>query len=250
MLEHEVWSWERAKGSNERIREGENLLHPVRPPGEQRPGDSTMSDPELAALEREAVALQPMGPFLEVGIYHGRTSCLLGQIGTTVCVDWLKGNVELAPPERRGDTGWSREHQLRFLLPNLRRYPSTRQNIILLEGSSTDVLPLLRNQTFSLALIDGDKREESVYADIALAWPLVLPGGTLFLDDYYASVYDAIEDYGTVKRAWNRFAEERGLEELSVDLIGYQPPDYGSTPKLARIRKPLGSDIPSAAART
>lgn len=208
---------------------------PKRKPGWERPGDSTMSLPELGAIEREAEKLLSLGPFLEVGIYHCRTTVLLAQVGPTTAVDWFRGNVELAPPERRANTGWSSDHQWRFVNANLDRYPGVRANVNLIVGSSEAVLPTLERDHFSLILLDAAKEENSVLRDIEMAWPLLKRGGTFFMDDWYASTYDETVP-GTVKRAWTRFAEAHGLENIPVDLVGFEPPTYDVLPKLARLR--------------
>lgn len=216
---------------------------PRHPFGWQRPGDSTMNDPEFVALEEEAERVQGLpGYMLEVGVYHARTTVLLAQIGRVIAVDHMGGNVELAPKEvrpsstDRSSTGWDPKYQFSFIIDNLRRYPGVYRNVVLIMAPSDEALPLLPGP-FKLALLDADKSEESVLADIARVWPKIVPGGTLFMDDWLGSTVDEKEP-GTVRRAWIRFAEREGLSNLVVDLFGYQP---GSTvpkvPKLARVRK-------------
>jgi Methyltransferase domain len=204
----------------------------------QRPGDSTMGEGELGAIEREAKNLpESMGALLEVGIYHGRTTCILAQVGPVTAVEWFGGNVELAPPEVRAHTGWDPDYQKRHLFANLDSIPGVRERVTILAGSSHDILPTLKGQSFRVALIDADKTEDAVLQDIRDIWPLIPPGGTLFLDDWTAFVVDEPEP-GTVKRAWERFEKEQGLD-LLVEILGMEPPDYKSGGKLARIRKPL-----------
>ncbi|MGI0067318.1 MAG: class I SAM-dependent methyltransferase, partial [Thermoplasmata archaeon] len=153
-------------------------------------------------------------------------------------IEWLGGNVELAPPEKRSHTGWDPFYQLDRLIPNLRNPPAVPNNIVLLIGESLRVLWLLGFNGpvhFSLILLDGSKAEDHVFQELERAWPLLLPGGTLFMDDWLASASD--ESKGTVQRAWERFAELHALSDLTVDLFGFQP-GPGNDPKLARIRKP------------
>jgi|GEM_PF-5283625 len=201
----------------------------------QRPGDSTMGEAELGAIEREARALpESLGELLEVGIYHGRTTCILAQVSKVTAVEWFGGNVELAPPEQRSHTGWDPDHQKRYLYANLDSIPGVRERVEILAGSSHDILPKLKGP-FRLVMLDADKSEAAVLQDIRDVWPLIPPGGTLLLDDWPASTHD--EPPGTVKRAWERFEKEQGLD-LQVDLIGYEPPTYDEVPKMARIRKP------------
>ena len=215
---------------------------PRRLPGWQRPGDSTMNDPELVALEEEAERVKDLpGYMLEVGVYHARTTVLLAQVGKVVAADWMGGNSELAPKEvrtsstDRTSSGWDPKDQFSYIIDNLRRYPGVYRNVVLIMAPSDEALPLLSGP-FKLVLLDADKSEESVLADIARVWPKITPGGTLFMDDWLGSTVDEKEP-GTVKRAWDRFALASGISELTVDLFGYQP---GSTvPKLARIRKPV-----------
>lgn len=225
----------------------------------QRPEDSTMGLPELGAMEREYRALRGLGPALEIGVYHGRTTVILGQVGPVVAVDWLKGNLELALPERRGNTGWSRQYQLDHLLPNLAGLGPLRDRVLLLEGRSDAVLReihakaiydlLLREvgspggdhagiledafaSGFSVIVLDGDKSTAGLDSDLTLAWPLLAKGGTLFVDDFYYSTVDE-PDPGTTERAMRSFSDRNGLD-WSVDLVGTQP--GGTVPKMARVR--------------
>lgn len=207
----------------------------------QRPEDSTMSLPELGAIEREAKTIpESLGGLLEVGIYHGRTTCILAQVGPVTAVEWFKGNVELAPPERRANTGWDPDHQKRYLYANLNSIPGVRERVTILAGSSHDILPGLKGQRFRLVMLDADKSEEAVLQDIRDSWPLIPPGGTLLIDDWWYSTVE--EPEGTTRRAWLRFEKEMGLD-LQVDLIGFQPPTFKDVPKMARIRKPLATPV-------
>ncbi len=202
----------------------------------QRPEDSTMSVGELAAMEEEARNLPvSMGGLLEVGCYHGRTTVILAQVSPVDVVEWFGGNVELAPPENRAHTGWDPDHQKRHLFANLDSIPGVRARVNILAGSSHDILPKLTGVHYRLAVLDADKREQSVYEDIRDVWPLIPSGGTLFMDDWSAPTFD--EPPYTVRRAWERFEKETGLD-LQVDILGFEPPDFATAVKLARIRKP------------
>ena len=60
----------------------------------------------------------------------------------------------------------------------------------ILAGSSHDILPKLTGVYYRLAVLDADKREQSVYQDIRDVWPLIPSGGTLFMDDWSAPTFD------------------------------------------------------------
>ncbi len=214
---------------------------PTRVFGDERPGDSTMGLPELVAIEREAERVKDMGLRLEVGVYHGRTSVLLAQIGKTVLVDSFGGNLELAPPDKRDylgpmtkpASGWDPDYQLGHLMGNLHKVPGAAKNVILVAGRSEAVLPILHPHDYSFILLDADKSEQAVFHDLEDAVELLTRGGTLVLDDWPAFTHD--ETKGTVERAWKNFAKAYGYEHLAVHLYGVEP-GGGSDPKTAIIR--------------
>ena len=215
-------------------------------------GDWTMGDPELGAIERECerqLAENPNSPlanypFLEVGIYLGRTTVLLAQIGRTVAVDWFGGNADQTTPDRRDSktdrtaTGWDPKRQFGYLIDNLRSIPGVYANTTLIVADSGEVMrDLLPAQQFLVVLLDADKSTRALERDIPLAWELVAPGGTLFMDDMLARTVDEPEQ-GTTIRAWEKFVADAGLppEMATVDTIGVERD--GTTPKLGRVRKP------------
>jgi predicted O-methyltransferase YrrM len=195
------------------------------------PTDLNMTDRQLAFVESIAAVAAPRRA-LEVGVYFGTTTCLLAAYGPTVAVDWWKGNEEAcggvwAPPVRE------RSDRLRGFLDAVDG-AGVRSRVTVLTGNSHDVLPLLSNDRFGLALVDGDHSEAGAYADVRDVWPTIAPGGWLLLDDYTQVVVAGQVD-NAVQRAWERFSRERGL---SGDLW---TPDPTGLPKLVAVRKPGGT---------
>lgn len=191
------------------------------------PGDENMTAAQIAFVSWLA-GEAPVRRYLEVGVYHGRTTVVLASHGPTVALDWFQGNEEAAVTPWRPNR-METDHRLIGFLRTLRGSPY-RDRVTVITGSSHVMLPTLKNDVFGLVLIDGDHSEDGAYADIRDVWDLIVPGGWLLLDDFSAAlIRDEAKD--SVVRAWGRFSVERGLR---LPLVG---PD-AAPPKLVAVQKP------------
>jgi SAM-dependent methyltransferase len=110
---------------------------------------------------------------LEVGSYLGRsTICLARKAKSVDCVDPFDGR---ATPELR--------HCRDEFADNLSRH-GVGGKVLAHVGTFADVAPHLGPADFDLIFIDADHSYEAVSRDIALALPLLRPGGLIAFHDY------------------------------------------------------------------
>lgn len=112
---------------------------------------------------------------LEVGSAHGYSAVVMALAGAhqVVAVDDHNGQTWL------GDTHAA-------MVTNLAAY-GVKDTVVIIRGRSQDVLPQLGREgaRFGLIFIDGDHGYDGVKADVTNALPLLEPGGTLAVHDYW-----------------------------------------------------------------
>ncbi len=124
---------------------------------------------------------------LEIGSWEGRSALFflnyLPQVQLT-CVDTFAGGQEhqeaaAASPQ---DAEKLRAIEMHFDA-NTQPFSGRLEKI---KAPSIEALVGLgvEGRRFDIAYIDGGHRAREVYADFALTWPLMAPGGLVILDDY------------------------------------------------------------------
>lgn len=194
-----------------------------------------MHDWQLAWVEKLAMEAS-CKRFLEVGVWRGQTTRCLAQFGHVVAVDWFAGSEELYVPG--SFTSKMDESRVAWFIRSSEE-EGVAERITLLTGKSDDALPLLKNERFGIVIVDANHAEEFAYRDIVNTWKLIVPGGWLLLDDFSTS--DDYKGRGpSVRRAWERFAKENGLEgrELFTCDNGQDETHAIYGPKLVGVRKP------------
>ena len=124
---------------------------------------------------------RPNMKWLEVGSYEGLSALwtldrvLTGPGSLIYCVDLfdaVKAWVKFWP-------GGNMDY-VKFFDANT----ADRSNVIRLKGTSHTVLPILEDQTFHGAYLDGSHESDVVTKDLELLWPLLGDGAILVCDDY------------------------------------------------------------------
>jgi len=135
---------------------------------------------------------------LEIGSWEGRSALFflnyLPQMKLT-CVDTFAGGQEHqeAAAKSPEDALLLRTVEDRFDA-NTGAFSDRLEKI---KASSSDALIELglSGRRFDIAYIDGGHRAREVYADSALCWPLMAPGGLVILDDYlWAEMPDPMDN--------------------------------------------------------
>lgn len=93
-----------------------------------------------------------------------------------------------------------------------------KKTIEAITGPSQEVLPRLAKEKrmFDLIYIDGDHGYEAVLEDLLHAWPMLLNGGTLLMDDVmHAHNFDG--DYGVTRALWDFMRRE----DIKAHLLPY-----------------------------
>jgi predicted O-methyltransferase YrrM len=172
-------------------------LASILPPEERNyvpASEGWMVDREMNLLYETAASLpEEMGVILEIGSWKGRSTSALTLAGTTVCIDTFTGSAEHTkdgPVDTYADFVNNMESVGRL------------HRVVILRGRSEAMLPLLANTKVRLAFIDGSHEEKDVAGDIAGVWPLLTPGGVMFLDDI---------DWEGVLKAANAFAQAQKI---------------------------------------
>lgn len=122
----------------------------------------------LLSLARGAVVL-------ELGAHCGYSTVALAGVARHVhSVDWHLGDPH---------TGEGRD-TAPILLANLSRRGIDRRRVSIHIGRIEAILPLFRPGSFGLIFIDALHTAEAVSRDIALASPLLVPGGVFAVHDF------------------------------------------------------------------
>jgi len=122
---------------------------------------------------------------VEIGAFEGKGSILIAERlcknseSKLYCIDplddeYVKGDDRLA--------FWNHAcvgQKARFM-NNTKAYP----NIVLLEGVSDTMMPLLGDGSVDFVYIDGDHSPEQVYKDAIGMWSKMKKGGVILFDDY------------------------------------------------------------------
>lgn len=183
--------------------------HTVTPPaGMILPGiPSAITAEEAAALAVLAEGCR----VLEMGAYEGFSTVTMASVAEHVCsVDWHKGDDHSGTYD-----SWD------ALRANLRRYGADG-SVDARRGRFEDVLPALAAEgaVFDGCFIDGQHDEASVRRDLALALPLVKPGGFIAWHDYGRGPHNGFPGF-----AVTGVADEFGVEGVTGCLAWGRVPD-------------------------
>ncbi len=156
---------------------------------------------ELLWLYEQAQQNGVPGDLLEVGSYCGLSAAALAQAGKLTCVDTFVGD-DGAMPANDSLGEFQSNMKMMGLCPIV--YP----------GRSEAVLPTLPPESYRLVLVDGGHELAQVKADLDAAWPLLVPGGLLVVDDYTSPlevINGVFGAFPAVTTACRQFAGELGL---------------------------------------
>jgi glycosyltransferase involved in cell wall biosynthesis/predicted O-methyltransferase YrrM len=121
---------------------------------------------------------------LEIGSFEGRSAAFFLSFfekATIVCIDTFEGSAEHVGADARFPADMEAVEK-RFD-SNLAPFGDRVRKV---KGPSLVMLDQLNplGERFDLIYVDGDHAAASVFADAALAWRLLRPGGILVIDDY------------------------------------------------------------------
>jgi predicted O-methyltransferase YrrM len=134
---------------------------------------------------------------LEIGTWGGGSAILWATHvphSLVYCIDpWrsIEGYATNAPRMRRALRG---QRILKLLLHNLSAL-GLEHRILLLRGTSAQLLPMLTDGYFCLVYVDGDHRYEAVSYDLDQARRLVREGGLLCGDDLELQLHEIDADF-------------------------------------------------------
>jgi predicted O-methyltransferase YrrM len=173
---------------------------------------SAVTHPECERLARLACGRL----VLELGSYYGRSTIALASTASSVhSVDPHQGGPEDSPTT------------LDAFLANLEAH-GVRDRVIVHVGTSTNVVPTLREETFDLVFIDAMHQRPEVDIDLALAARCLRANG-----------YVAFHDYGvpgvSVGTIWHPFGVTEAVDEF-VAAARLDPPEVVDS--LAVVRSP------------
>src|SRR5215831_6278853 len=154
-------------------------------------------DIPTAVTGEEAAKLASLasgGDVLELGAQWGFSTVILAQAARRVTsVDWHQGDASIVAVSGEEDCPDTWEPYL----ANLIRY-GVRSKVDAMRGRFADVLPNLarRGALFDGVFLDAQHDTASVEADLALALPLVRPGGWVAFHDYGRSDANGFPGFG------------------------------------------------------
>jgi predicted O-methyltransferase YrrM len=161
---------------------------------------SAVTEAELGRL----ASLAHDADVLEIGAYYGRSTIALASVAKVVhSIDPHRGG-----PDDDPDT-------LPAFLENLGSH-GVRERVVVHVGLSTDVVPLVKPDSFDVVFVDAMHQRPAVDVDLALAAGCVRAGGWLAMHDYgLDGVY--------VGETWHPFGVTEAVDEF-VALTGAGAP--------------------------
>lgn len=154
-----------------------------------------------AVTAEEAAKLASLasgGDVLELGAWHGFSTVILAQAARRVCsVDWHQGDASITAMGGQAEGSTWEAYRA-----NLARY-GVAGKVDARRGRFSDVLPALRKEgwLFDGVFLDAQHDREAVAADLALALPLVRPGGWVAFHDYGRSEATGHPGFGVTEAA-------------------------------------------------
>jgi len=150
----------------------------------------------------------PTGPMLcvEIGAFEGRGSRMIAErlcknpLSKLYCMDPLD-DVYVKGDDRLAFWNGACKGQKGRFYENTKDYP----NIVLLEGTSDTMIPVLEDNTVDFVYIDGDHSPEQVYKDAVNMLPKVKDNGVILFDDYQFVVNNVVTAQGI-----DKFLAEQG----------------------------------------
>lgn len=143
----------------------------------------------------EATALADLArgkTVLELGAFYGFSTVVLASVAERVTsVDWHQGDDMAGLIDTWG-----------VFMANLNRF-GVAERVQVVRGRFEDELPIMaeRRLLFDGCFLDAHHSEESVRADLALALPLVRPGGFMAFHDYGRSELTGNPGFGVTQAA-------------------------------------------------
>lgn len=132
---------------------------------------------------------------LEIGSWAGNSAVLWGDaikknngVGTVFCVDPWEPYLKSSDKEKVNvatlimDRALAKGKIFKLFLHNIKS--SNLSNMVFpIKGSSSDILPLLKDRSFDVIYVDGDHSYSGIMKDLQRATSLLAPGGVLCGDD-------------------------------------------------------------------
>lgn len=148
------------------------------------------------------------GDLLEIGSFHGRSTCVLAH-----CMQPGEKLVVCDAFERASDGHYHVHATRERLLTNLRLVnPDLAPNAIVVHECYSTDLKLDSSQRFRFAHVDGGHSKDIALHDLKLCAAHMLPGGVIAVDDY------AHRDFPEVSEAVDEFLAERLDYRVLADL--------------------------------
>lgn len=165
----------------------------------------------LPHWDRLLVDLADGGRALEVGTYEGRAAVHLLYAYPAITLDIVDNFVDL----------YGEGFEARFD-HNLAEYEGRFRKI---KAPTTEALPRLlqEGERYNFIYLDADHTYEACKHDLAYCWEMLLPGGTLFLDDYNDHLRQNPFKFG-VDSAVNEFFIAR--QDYEFELLSNIHTDY------------------------
>jgi hypothetical protein len=165
-------------------------------------------------------ALLPAGATVcEIGVFKGEFANMLLRLQPKklVLIDPFIGKVFSGDAD--GNNG--QEAVLPLVYLSLAQQTAAIPTILLLRGTSQELLSYFAPESFDAIYIDGDHSYEGVKRDLQIAWRIVKDGGYICGHDYETNPEKTKNyyDFG-VKRAVDEFCKEKGVSICAKGLDG------------------------------
>eukprot|EP00964_Phaeocystis_antarctica_P009013 scaffold4882_cov70-Phaeocystis_antarctica.AAC.3 len=191
------------------------------------------------------------GDFVETGVFNGGTAITMLRVLDRLQSDkqfWACDSFRGLPIPTAGDNkcsksptsglktigcatgrGGSYASTKRNFMRNLNRYQVGTARMHVVEGWFNETLPPAKLHSISFLRLDGDLYASTMDALVAL-YPLVTPGGLVYVDDYgsFGGCKAAVDEYRKRRGIKSRLMSIREDPSLNTRLFGFSQKDQRS----------------------
>lgn len=129
---------------------------------------------------------------LEIGSYLGGSTIAIAQVAhSVIAVDWHRGGDTLGPRDTLGEF-WN----------NIRRY-GVADNVMVVIGTSSGVLPRLNSRVADIAFIDACHSGRQPYLDMVNSWHCLGTRPELLVHDYHESWPAVVSAVGEMRKKFH-----------------------------------------------
>lgn len=134
---------------------------------------------------------------LEIGTWQGGSALLFSERASTVIT------IDVFNIDRVCDKSYDSDEMLDYSIQETHENIKNTNNIILMVGLSSQIVPLFQDSLFDFIFIDGDHTYEGIKTDTEICLPKLKNDGMIMYHDYDLPSNGRIEVYNYINDTYN-----------------------------------------------